>query len=92
MVGFSASEVEDVRQMALEWIAEVNAMVREAIWEDGPPPGYTVMSDEDEQAVMEEFSILAAQGKRPGIEVTRHPVVQKRIRELEEQQREGEQA
>ncbi len=90
MVGFNTDFIENVRQLALDWIEDANADVRAAIWEEGPPPGFTVMNDSDEQAIMEEFSILAAQGKRPGIEVTQHPVVRRRIQELEQQQREAE--
>ena len=60
------------------------------IWGNGPPPGYTVMTDDEEQAVMEEISLLAAQGQRPARELVQHPVVRERISELEQKARDAQ--
>lgn len=92
MVGFNADEFVDARESAQAWIDDTMDIARVLIWENGPPPGYTVMTEEEEQAVMEEFSLLAARGGRPARELVQHPVVRERISELEQKARDAQAA
>lgn len=82
MPAFNEEELREPLAEVERWMAETLELARTLIWENGPPLGFTVMSPEERDLVLEEIEVGRLQeiaGKKSGRdfrEVAEHPTIE----------------
>ena len=82
MASFDPAFFKEIELQADKFIQETADLVREIMWADGPPVGFTEMTPDQATMIQEELSVLSAQeqrGDRRGTiasDMAQHPVMQ----------------